>query len=64
MIGMATKEYIRKMHFVKEASIRRIAKETGHSRLYIRKVIAEEVPNIPKYKLTKIKEKPVMGPYC
>lgn len=63
MIGMATKEYIRKMHFVEGASIRWISKETGHSRQYIRKVIAEEVPTIPKYTLTKIKEKPVMGPY-
>lgn len=63
MIGMATKEYIRKMHFVEGASIRWIAKQTGHSRQYIRKVISEEVPTIPKYKLTKKKEKPVMGPY-
>lgn len=63
MIGMATKEYIRKMHFVEGESIRWIVREIGHSRQYIRKVICEEVPIIRKYTLTKVKEKPVMGPY-
>jgi len=63
MIGMATKEYIRKLHFVEGASVRYIARETGHSRQYIRKVINEEVPTIPQYKLRKAKDKPVMGPY-
>lgn len=63
MIGVATKEDIRKRHFLEGQSIRQIARDTGHSRQYIRKVIAEEVPTIPKYKLTRAKEKPVAGPY-
>ena len=63
MIGMATKEDIRKRHLIEGQSIRRISRETGHSRQYIRKVIAEEVPTIPKYKLTVEKEKPVVGPF-
>ena len=63
MIGMASKEDIRKRHLIEGQSIRKISRETGHSRQYIRKVIAEEVPTIPKYKLTVEKEKPVVGPY-
>lgn len=63
MIGMATKEDIRKRYLIEGESIRKISRETGHSRQYIRKVIAEEVPTIPKYKLTIEKERPVMGPF-
>jgi hypothetical protein len=32
MIGMATKEDIRKRHFIEGQSIRKISRETGHSR--------------------------------
>ncbi len=63
MIGMATKDNIRKRYLIEGQSIRRISRETGHSRQYIRKVIAEEVPTIPRYKLTVEKEKPVVGPF-
>ncbi len=63
MIGMVSKEYIRKQHFVEGISIRRIARDSGHSRQYIRKVIHEAVPTIPKYKLGQAKKRPVMGPF-
>jgi len=63
MIGVATKEDIRKRYILERQSIRQIARETGHSRQYVRKVIVEEVPTIPQYRLTKEKDKPVVGPY-
>lgn len=63
MIGMVSKEYIRKQHYVEETPIRQIARDTGHSRQYIRKVINKAVPTIPKYKLRQAKKRPVMDPF-
>jgi len=63
MIGMVSKEYIRKQHYVEGTPIRQIARDTGHSRQYIRKVINEAVPTIPKYKLRQAKKRPVMDPF-
>ncbi|NPV89635.1 MAG: IS21 family transposase [Firmicutes bacterium] len=63
MIGMATKEYIRKLYYSQGISIKGIERKTGHSRQYVRKVIREEVPTIPKYNSTKAKHRPVMGPF-
>ena len=55
MIGMVTKEYIRKLYYSQGISIRGIERKTGHSRQYIRKVLREEVPMIPRYISTKTK---------
>lgn len=53
-------EFIRKQHFVLGKHIRQIARETGYSRQVIRKAL--QSTEIPSYKLSKPKPKPVMDP--
>jgi transposase len=63
MIKMAQIEHIRKMYFLEELSIREISKITGHHRDTIAKYINSENPEPPRYKLTKPKGHPVLGPF-
>jgi DNA replication protein DnaC len=50
-------EYIRTAHRVYEKSIRQIQKETGHSRVTIRKVLQDE---FPEYKRRSSQSYPVL----
>lgn len=58
MLQMANYEFIRKQHFVLGKSIRQISRETGYSRQVIRKALT--TTEIPVYKLSKLKPKPVI----
>ncbi|WP_218776529.1 IS21 family transposase [Brevibacillus brevis] len=58
MLQMANYEFIRKQHFVLGKSIRQISRETGYSRQVIRKALT--TTEIPMYKLSKLKPKPVI----
>lgn len=55
---MANYEFIRKQHFVLGKAIRQISRETGYSRQVIRKALTST--EIPVYKLSKPKPKPVI----
>ncbi|MFS0554750.1 IS21 family transposase [Brevibacillus sp. 179-C9.3 HS] len=55
---MANYEFIRKQHFVLGKSIRQVSRETGYSRQVIRKALT--TTEIPVYKLSKLKPKPVI----
>ena len=61
MIQVDQKETIRRLYFIKRHSVRRIAKELGHSRKTIRKAIADA--SVPQYSLTAARPSLVMGPY-
>ncbi len=63
MIKMAQLEHIRKLYFLEGLSIREISRITGHHRDTISKYLNSEETNPPRYKLTKSKEHPVLGPY-
>jgi len=63
MIKMAQLEDIRKMYFMEGLSIREINRRTGIHRDTISKYISLEEPKPPKYKLTKERTHPVLGPY-
>ena len=63
MIKMAQLEDIRKMYFMEDLSIREISRRTGIHRDTISKYVSMEEPKPPKYKLTKEREHPVLGPY-
>ncbi len=63
MIKMAHLEDIRKMYFMEDLSIREISRRTGMHRDTISKYISMEEPKPPKYKLTKERKHPVLGPY-
>jgi len=63
MIEMAQLEDIRKMYFVEGLSIREINRRTGIHRDTISKYISLEDPKPPKYRLTKERDHPVLGPY-
>ena len=63
MIKMAQLEDIRKMYFMEDLSIREISRRTGIHRDTISKYISMEEPKPPKYKLTKKRNHPVLGPY-
>jgi transposase len=54
---------IRKMYFMEGLSIREINRRTGIHRDTISKYISLEEPKPPKYKLTKERTHPVLGPY-
>ncbi|MFS0623408.1 IS21 family transposase [Brevibacillus sp. 179-C8.2 HS] len=58
MLQMANYEFIRKQHFVLGKSIRQVSRETGYSRQVIRKALT--TTEIPVYKLSKLKPKPVI----
>jgi transposase len=61
MLQMVNYEFIRKQHILLGKSIRQISRETGYSRQTIRKVLHST--EIPKYKLSRSKTKPVMALY-
>lgn len=61
MIQVDEKETIRRLHFIKRHSIRRIARELNHSRKTVRKAV--EDGSVPQYRLSKPRASPVMGPY-
>jgi len=63
MIKMAQLEDIRKMYFLEELSIREISRITGHHRDTIAKYINLEETSPPRYRLTKPKAHPVLGPF-
>jgi len=63
MIKMAQIENIRKMYFMEGLSIREISRRTGIHRDTISKFISMEEPKPPKYKITKERNHPVLGPY-
>jgi len=63
MIKMAQLEHIRKMYHLEGLSIRQISRITGHHRDTIAKYLDCEDPEPPRYKLTKAKKHPVLGPY-
>ena len=63
MIKMAQLEDIRKMYFMEDLSIREISRRTGIHRDTISKYISMEESKPPKYKLTKERKHPVLGPY-
>jgi transposase len=63
MIKMAQLEDIRKMYFMEGLSIREISRRTGIHRDTISKYISMDEPKPPKYKLTKERSHPVLGPY-
>lgn len=63
MIKMAQLENIRKMYHMEELSIREISRRTGIHRDTITKYLAIEEPKPPKYKLTKERKHPVLGPF-
>ncbi len=61
MHKMVTKESIRKQHFREGWSIRKIARETGRSRQYIREALKDA--DVPKYKPRARQPMPVMKDY-
>ena len=61
MIQVDEKETIRRLHFIKRHSIRRIARELNHSRKTVRKAV--EDGSVPQYRRSKPRVSPVMGPY-
>lgn len=63
MIKMAQLENIRKMYYMEDLSIREISRRTGIHRDTISKYISLEEPKPPKYKLSKERKHPVLGPY-
>jgi transposase len=63
MIKMAQIEHIKKMYYLEGLSIREISKITGHHRDTIAKYLDSQDSEPPRYKLTKAKKHPVLGPY-
>jgi len=63
MIKMAQLEDIRKMYFMEGLSIREINRGTGIHRDTISNIFRWRNPKPPKYKLTKERTHPVLGPY-
>lgn len=58
---MNEKEEIRRAVLVAGKSQRQVAKETGHSRHTIRKMLTDG--EVPKYRIQKKRASPVLGPY-
>lgn len=61
MLKVVDIECIRKLHFKKAWSIRRIAEELGHSRKTVRKALTDAGPW--EYRLTEPRVAPVSGPF-
>lgn len=61
MLDVNEKDRIRRMVLVEGKSIRQVARETGHSRNTIPKML--ENGDVPRYTLTEEKEAPVLGPF-
>lgn len=58
---MNEKDRIRRMVLVEGKSIRAVARETGHSRNTIPKMLANS--DAPRYRLSEEKEAPILGPF-
>ncbi|RYD01724.1 hypothetical protein N752_29555 [Desulforamulus aquiferis] len=63
MVKMAQIENIRKMYFREGLSVREISRRTGHHRDTIAKYLDLDIAQPPKYKLSKDKLHPVLGPF-
>lgn len=63
MLKVEQIEEIRKMHFIKKYSIRKISKETGIHRTTISKYLSGEIVDIPKYRKPAKRNHPVLGPF-
>ena len=63
MIKMAQLEHIRKLYHLEGKSIREISRITGHHRDTIAKYLNADSSDPPRYRLSKAKEHPVLGPY-
>ena len=61
MLDVNEKENIRRAVLVEEKSQRQVARETGHSRNTIRKMLADGT--VPKYRRRRGRASPVLGPY-
>ena len=61
MLTVDQKDVIRREYFLKRKSMRRIAREMGHSRKTVRKAVHD--PGIPVYTLEKPRLKRVIGPF-
>ena len=58
---MNEKEQIRRAVLVEGKSQRQVAKETGHSRHTIKKMLDDG--EVPKYQMQQERKSPVLGPY-
>jgi len=61
MLRMVEKEYIRKLHFRKGWSIRKISRQLQHSRVTVRKMLLDS--DEPQYSQKEPRPKPKMDPY-
>jgi len=61
MLDVNEKEQIRRAVLVEGKSQRQVARETGHSRHTIKKMLKDG--EVPKYRMQKKRECPVLGPY-
>lgn len=61
MVGVEERERIRRAHFIEKKTIRRIARELGHSRRVVREAIKEST--VPVYRRKQPYVLPVIGPY-
>jgi transposase len=61
MLEVNEKEQIRRAVLVEGKSQRQVARETGHSRHTIKKMLADG--EVPKYQMEKKRASPVLGPY-
>ena len=59
MIEVTTKERIRHLHLAQGWSQRRIARELGIARDTVAKYLAEEPADLPRYRLTKPRRRPI-----
>lgn len=61
MLNEHEKEQIRRAYFLEKKSMRQIAREQGHNRDTVRRVISNDLPK--PYHLTHPKLAPIFGPY-
>ncbi|MGI5845423.1 MAG: hypothetical protein ACOX9B_14795 [Candidatus Xenobium sp.] len=54
MLNVVDYEVIRRLHFNEHWSIKRLARELGHSRNTVRKALLEWDGSAPKYSLSKL----------
>jgi transposase len=61
MVGVEERERIRRAYYIEKKTIRRIARELGHSRRVVRQALKES--GIPVYQRRRPYPLPVIGPY-
>ncbi len=61
MLNVEDQERMRRAYYLEEKSIRRVAREQGHTRRTVKKAILATTP--PKYEIRIPREAPVLGPY-